>query len=188
MAGVERPHRGDQADPFAPRPGGLDGRSNLSESTDDFGHLSASPTPAVWTVGVVQAIIGDDEVIENLTADQGLGDDPRHIVGPDAAVPDGLRIDHDDRTMLALIETAGLVDSRPTPEPGPFQFLLEGVPQGLRAGWIARTSRVPRLPHVAANEHVMSKGWHGPRFHRIVLMSFVHLGEPILNYGLPRLN
>ncbi len=75
-----------------------------------------------------------------------LGDDLLDVLDVDKAVPDGLRIDHDDGAVLALVEGAGLVGPDMVLQAGflmaslkaDFSFLL---PLGRQLGRGALSSR-----------------------------------------------
>jgi hypothetical protein len=78
-----------------------------------------------------------------------------------ASVPDALRIDHDIRPMLTLIETAGLVGPNPPLKSSLRQLQLEQLLQfGLTEG-IATPPRMPSRSLVPANEYVMFELRHG---------------------------
>ena len=55
-----------------------------------------------------------------------LGDDLLHIAAIDVTVPDGLGIDDDYGTVLALVETAGVIGADGTVEACRFDGVLEG--------------------------------------------------------------
>ena len=58
--------------------------------------------------------------------DEMLGDDLFDVAGSDVAVPDGLGIDDDYGTVLALVETAGVIGADGTVEACRFDGVLEG--------------------------------------------------------------
>ena len=53
-----------------------------------------------------------------------LGNNLFRIPGLYAAIPDGFRINHHRRTMLALIQASGLVDAHLASQAGGFRKLL----------------------------------------------------------------
>src|SRR5262249_5580838 len=124
------------------------------------GEPSTALLTTVGAIGVVQAGVGDQEVIEDLPPDEGLLDDPGHVLGRHAAVPDPLGVDHDGRAVLALIEAARVVGAGERPEAGLLQGLLEGVAQVLLALGVAAAALVAGLADVAADEDMVREGRH----------------------------
>jgi hypothetical protein len=57
----------------------------------------------------------DDMLLNNLP----------NVARMNIAIPDGFRINHDDRTVLALIQAGGLIGTDPVLESGLFQGILE---------------------------------------------------------------
>ena len=57
----------------------------------------------------VDAFLGQPQAFHGLAANQMLFHNLRGVGGLDMAVPDCIRIDHQIRAVLSLIETAGLV-------------------------------------------------------------------------------
>jgi hypothetical protein len=115
----------------------------------------------VWAIRVVEAGVANQEVIQDLAVQQGGLHDPRDVGERDVSVPDALRVDHDDRSVLALIETSRCVGSCEVLEADPFELSLEGVPQVLGAHCGTRTSGVSGRSAVATNEEVLRVGRHG---------------------------
>jgi hypothetical protein len=58
----------------------------------------------------VQALVGDLQPLDGAASNQVLGDDLGGVFGFDATIPVSLRIDHNRRTMFALVQAAGFVD------------------------------------------------------------------------------
>jgi hypothetical protein len=61
---------------------------------------------AVWGV---QAGVGDDQPLDGFVADDVGGDDFFDVMFGDMAVPDGVGINDDGGSVLALVEASGLV-------------------------------------------------------------------------------
>ena len=79
-------------------------------------------------LGVVQAVIVDQEIPEDLPFHDRLLDDPRNIRLLDVAVPNPLRINHDGWTVLALIQATGVIHPNQTAKARPLEFGLERRP------------------------------------------------------------
>ena len=88
-------------------------------------------------VGVIEASVIDEEVVEDFAAEEGFLDDAGDIFESDAAVPDALGVDDDGGAMLALVEAAGLVGPSEVAEAGFLEFLFEGITQALGALGVA---------------------------------------------------
>jgi hypothetical protein len=63
----------------------------------------------VRTRGGVEAVVVDDEALNRLVADNVGGDDFLDVIFGDMAVPDGVGINDDSGSVLALVEASGLV-------------------------------------------------------------------------------
>lgn len=111
-------------------------------------------------VGIVQTAFGNQEVVDDLPSQDGLGDDPGNILKSDSAVPDPLRVDHHRRTVLALVEAARVIGPGQGTEPGLPEFELEGFLERLEARWIAASPLMTRVANIAADENVMREGRH----------------------------
>jgi hypothetical protein len=114
----------------------------------------------VGTVDVVQAIVGDQEVGQDLAPEDSLGDNARHILDLDAAIPDALRVNHDRWAVLALLEATGMIRTRQRTESGLLECDLEGLPQLLMSVRVTAPSLVAGRTNVTANENMMREGWH----------------------------
>ena len=119
---------------------------------------------AVGAVGVVQAIIGDHQVVQDLAAQDRLGHDSRHILDLDPSIPDSLRIDHHRRSVLALLQAPGMVCACQRTKPGLLELFLERLSQLLIAVRIAAATLVAGRTHVATYKYMMGKRWHGRLF------------------------
>jgi hypothetical protein len=73
----------------------------------------------------VQTRIRQEEPLDGMSADDVFVNDPVDIALGHVPVPHGLWIDHDGRTMLALIEATGLIGADFTFQPALSQFLFE---------------------------------------------------------------
>jgi hypothetical protein len=79
----------------------------------------------MFTRGCVEAIVSQLQPLDWLAADYVGFDDFLDIGLGDVPIPNGLRIDDDGRTVLALIETARLVGSHFAFETALRKFLFE---------------------------------------------------------------
>jgi hypothetical protein len=110
---------------------------------------------------VIETRVRDHQIVEDLTAEDGFGNDPGYVLDRDVAIPDSLGINHDGRPMLALFEAAGMVGADQRAESGLFQLLLERLAQRLLPFGIAAAARVARRTDIAADENVMGERRHG---------------------------
>ena len=115
---------------------------------------------AMGTVGIVQAAFGNQEIIEDFSSQDRFGDDPGYVFGGDPAIPDSLGIDHDGRSVLALVEAARMIGPGQGPESGLPEFELEGILERLEARRVAATPLVARVADVTADENVVREGRH----------------------------
>ena len=115
---------------------------------------------AMRTIGIVQAIVGDQQVVEDLAPEDRPVHDAVHVLGPDPAVPDPLRVDHHGRPVLALLQAAGVVGTGQGPEPGRLQLSLERIAERLLAVRVAASPFVPGLTDIPAHEDVMGESRH----------------------------
>ncbi len=115
---------------------------------------------AMGTVGIVQAAFGNQEIIEDFSSQDRFGDDPGYVFGGDPAIPDSLGIDHDGRSVLALVEAARVIGPGQGPESGLPEFELEGILERLEARRVAATPLVARVADVTADENVVREGRH----------------------------
>lgn len=76
-------------------------------------------------VFAVEALVGQAQALDGTTANQMLLDNRGGIGWLHVAVPDGFGIDHHHRTMLALVQTAGFVDTHSPLQSGGFGQLLQ---------------------------------------------------------------
>jgi len=74
---------------------------------------------------VVQALIGNAEPLHGVASDKVLADNLVGVGRGHVAVPDSLGIDHDHRSMLALVKASGLVDADFCSQASFFGELLE---------------------------------------------------------------
>lgn len=115
---------------------------------------------AMGTVGIVQAAFGNQEIIEDFSSQDRFGDDPGYVFGGDPAIPDSLGIDHDGRSVLALVEAARMIGPGQGPESGLPELELEGILERLEARRVAATPLVARVADVTADENVVREGRH----------------------------
>ena len=112
------------------------------------------------TVRIVEAAFGNQEIIENLSSQNRLGDDSRNILERDSTIPDALGIDYHGRSVLTLIEAARVIGPGKRPESGFPKFELERVLQRLSARRVATSPLVAGFPNVSADENVVREGRH----------------------------
>jgi hypothetical protein len=88
--------------------------------------LLFSSTPRlVLTNGSIYAGIPQSKALNRLATDNVAVNDFVHVCRCDAAIPDRVRIDHDIRPVLALIEAARLIGSYSSLQSALGQLLLE---------------------------------------------------------------
>src|SRR5271157_2489269 len=115
---------------------------------------------AMGTVGIVQAAFGNQEIIEDFSSQDRFGDDPGYVFGGDPAIPDSLGIDHDGRSVLALVEAARMIGPGQGAKSGLPEFDLESFLERLEARRVAATPLVARVADVTADEYVVREGRH----------------------------
>lgn len=111
-------------------------------------------------VGIVQAAIGNHEIVEDFPSQDRSGDDPGDVLGGDSAIPDSLRIDHHGRSVLALVKAARMIGPGQYAESGLLEFQLESVPECLSARRVATTPLVARISNISADENVVRERRH----------------------------
>jgi hypothetical protein len=105
----------------------------------------------------VEAVFVDAEALDGTTRDEVLGDDGLCVFRPDIAVPNRVRVHHDCRAVLALVETAGFIDAHAAGKAGfPAQLLQTGVQFAFAIAGAGRARRIGRA-NVVANEDVAFK-------------------------------
>ena len=103
----------------------------------------------------------EQEPLNRPAADDVLLHDFVDVSFGDVGVPDVVRIDHDVRALLALIEAAGLVCAHPPRQAVLGERLLEGLVQGAATVGIAAAARMSGRPLVGAHEEMPFEGCHG---------------------------
>jgi hypothetical protein len=106
------------------------------------------------TLGV-QAGIGQPQALHRTAVQQMLLNDFSHVPGMHKAVPDGVGIDHHDRSVLALVETAQLIRPDLSLQPGVLDGVLERALQLSAALAGAAWTRCAFVAFVGADEDVM---------------------------------
>jgi len=74
----------------------------------------------------VDAFLGEAEALDGTAGDEMFGDDLGGVFRLHAAVPDGLRVNNDRWSVLALVEAERLVDAHRGAEAGGLGLLLQG--------------------------------------------------------------
>jgi len=114
----------------------------------------------VGTMLGIEADIGQAKAFDGTTVQEVFVDDLLDVLEVDEAVPDGLRIDHDYGSVLALVEATGLVGADVVLKASFLDGILEcrfklfaalGQTAGPRGAFVAL---------VGADEDVVVKLWH----------------------------
>jgi hypothetical protein len=105
----------------------------------------------------IQALLCHPQPLDRPSANQVFLDNGDRIFGLHAAVPNRIWINHDHRTMLALIQTPGLVDPHRRPQPGGLCELLQPCVQLTLSIHGARRPRSIGGPGVVANKNMALK-------------------------------
>ena len=109
----------------------------------------------------VQAGVGDAKALDGAAGDEVFGDDFFCVFGFDSAVPDGVRVDDNGGTVLALIEAARFVDADAAGEAGFAGELRETCVNGaLAIGGAGGAGRIGRTD-VVTDEDVAFEEGHG---------------------------
>lgn len=111
------------------------------------------------TAFCVNALIRQPKPFHWPSVDQVLLDNLSGIFGAHVPVPDGFWIDHNRRSMLALIETARLVDPHGIPQASGLRKLLQLCVQFALAVARARGSGRALWTGIMADEDVMLENW-----------------------------
>jgi hypothetical protein len=105
----------------------------------------------------VQAFVGDAEPLDRFAIDKVLAHNLFSIFRLHATVPDCFGIDHNSRSVFALVQAAGLVDAHPAGQTGILGELIEArVQLALAVGGAGRAGRI-RGASVVADENVAFK-------------------------------
>ena len=110
---------------------------------------------SMGTVWIVETAFRNQEIVQDLPLQDGLADDPGDIRERDLAVPDTLRVDHDGRAMLALIETTSVIGPGQRAEPGFPELDLERVAERLAAFGVTTSPFVAGLSNISADKNVV---------------------------------
>src|SRR5262249_6272071 len=109
---------------------------------------------------IVELLVGDQQVLENLAADDCFVDDPWHIRELHAAVPDRLRVDDNSWAQFALVEATGLIGPDRSAEPALLNFALEGAAQRFPAVGVAAPPWISRFAAVTADDNMVGERGH----------------------------
>jgi hypothetical protein len=112
------------------------------------------------TTQCVDALVSEAEPFDRHAANQMALDDLGDVGFRDAAVPHGVGIHDDRRTVFALIEAAGFVGAHAPLQLAIDEGLFEGLLQPVAGVGIARAARVAGLTLVAADEDVSLEWGH----------------------------
>jgi len=133
---------------------------------------------AMGTAFGVDALRRQTQPLDRAAADQVLFNDLRHVADLHEAVPDGFRIDDDRHAVLALVETAGLIDADFSLETAIFNLGLQKLPDLRRLLLRATSARMSRLAGVRANKDVSLKGRHIAIFRILAFRPFPRIVSP----------
>ena len=114
----------------------------------------------VLTSRTVDAGLAQHQPLNGLSSNDVRVDDLVHIAECHAAVPDPFRINYQVRTVLALVQTAGLIGSNFSLQSALCQFLLEQFLQFRLSGRITASARMSGRSLVSADENVSFKLGH----------------------------
>jgi hypothetical protein len=118
--------------------------------------------------GGVHALIGQAKALDGPAAEDVALHDFVHIGLRHTAVPHGIRVDDNGRTVLALVQTTRFVGADTLAQSALGQRLLEGFLQVIVRIRIAAAPRMARLPLIAADEDVTGKWGHAMKIQRMV--------------------
>jgi hypothetical protein len=106
----------------------------------------------------VDALVGQTQALDRSPGDQMLGNNLLRVFRLDVPIPDSFGVDHDRRTVFALVKAAGFVDADFAAQTSRFRKLLElrnQVALAVRcAGWTGSAFGA----NVLANENMAFKG------------------------------
>jgi len=108
----------------------------------------------------VDAGISQPQSLHGLPANDVGFDDLIHIHQGHASIPNRFGVDHEVRTVFALVQAPGLVSSDAPLQSALFQLLLKQFLQFGCALGIAAAARVSRRPLVPTNKDVPLKPGH----------------------------
>ena len=102
----------------------------------------------------VQTLVLQHQALNRPPADNVRFDNFIHVGQTDSAIPDRLGIDHEVRSVLALVQAAGLVGAHSALQPALGQFLLEQLLQLCPRGGIATSAWMAWRALVSADENM----------------------------------
>src|SRR5262245_25897099 len=143
-------------------------RTSATDSTGSSTRLSpVGRSAAMRTIGIVQAVVRDQQLVDDLARQDRPVHDPGHVLDLDPAVPDPLRIDHHGRTMFALLQAARVVGAHERAEAGPLELPFERLAERLLTLRVAAAPLVSGFSNIPADEDVVGERRHfrslGPR-------------------------
>jgi len=114
----------------------------------------------MWTVRIIDAVLGNQKSLHDLTAQQMSLQDFVDIGQFDTAVPDSLGIDDDAGSVFALVQAATAIGPHRGAKAPSLDGLLEGGTEKLGALRIAATPWMTLGTLVSTNEKMMSVVGH----------------------------
>jgi hypothetical protein len=108
----------------------------------------------------VETGVGEAQALNGTVVEEVFGDDLGDVFDVDEAIPDGLGVDHDDRTVFALVEAAGFVGPDVVLEAGFLDGVFEGRFELFAAAGKAAGTGGAFVAFVGADEDVVVKFWH----------------------------
>jgi len=114
----------------------------------------------VLAIGSVDAGIGQHQALDGFAANYVRVDDLVHIGGRYAAIPDGIGIDDQVGSVLALVKAAGLVRAHFPLQATLGQFLLKKLLEAGCSAGITAAAGMSHWPLIAADKDVFLKLRH----------------------------
>jgi hypothetical protein len=121
--------------------------------------LVKCPVAVFASVGV-DAPVMQSQALDRAVARDVAVDDLRDVGYGDVPIPDTFWVDHDGRTVFALIQAAGFVGADGIFQSTKSQFGLEGPLEFCRAGRVAASARMTLSTLIGAYEDVFDEFCH----------------------------
>jgi hypothetical protein len=112
---------------------------------------------------------GEAQALDGVAADEVLLDDFVRVARVREAIPDAFWVDDEDRTVLALIEAAGLVDADAVLQAGGFHSVFERAAQflavlvgatGACGGFVSLIDADEKMAFIVWHGRWMRAAWH----------------------------
>jgi hypothetical protein len=109
----------------------------------------------------VETSFCDPETFHRTSMDKMFADNLLQIFDLNEAIPDRFGINHNHRSMFALVKAAGLIRSDLGLQPGSLNGVFEGGFNLLTSSWKAAWPGRILIPLVGAYKDMVLKCWHG---------------------------